>query len=556
MGITIQEALLLPALKEAVLVAGKGGINRIIESVNMMEVPDIIHYVKKDEFLVTTTYPIRDNPQAQELLIPSLVQKEVAALAIKPVFYSDEIPPIMIRQADELDFPLIKLPKTASFNEILNPVLGEILNRQAVILRKNEEVHQRFTELVLKGGTLEDIARMLAMLENNPVSIHTPRFVLLAFGTPDAGNEVVKFEQLKLLSQNAQVLSHGASRHEGITHFEHEGTSFEAYVHHMLVAGEDYGFLILWLVRSQDHDINVIEQAVTVIALELMKRRAIADVERRFKSYFIEEIIQGKLKSRTEIISRGRGYGWDLSAAYLPILIEIDDYLDFVMMRKQNRDPVAIQKLFWNIVSKSIMFHTEKAITVDIGARILILLRCEESAGKSAVQEQAKKLGRRIQEEMSLNRQLTVTIGIGRIVLDVLDLGTGYTEAEKALEIGRMVWGPNSITLYDDLSIYRLIDLGTGRQELAQFCRELLGDLVKSDQNYHTEFMKTLEILFESNFNLKKAAEGMNVHYNTMRYRISKIEQLASINLDSEEDRFNLQLAYKIYKIAQNIMNY
>jgi len=551
MGITVHEALLLPALKAAVLVAGKSGLDRMIASVNMMEVPDILNFVKKDEFIVTTTYPIRDNPEAQERLIPNLVAKGVAALAIKPVFYSDAIPPQMVSQAEELGFPLIQLPKNASFNEILNPVLGEILNRQAMLLHRNEEVHTRFTELVLRGGDLGDIAALLATLQRNPVSIHTPRLALLGLGVPDSEAKSEDNRGIQELCQDGNVLAGLIGNQEGRMTLAGEGVKREVLVHHMLAAGEDYGFLILWLERGLDYEINVIEQAVTVIALEIMKLRAVIEVERRFKSFFIEEIIQGKLKSRAEVISRGKAYGWDLSSELLPVLIEIEDYLDFVVKRDPRYDPVKIQKRFWNIVSKSIMLHTNGGIAVDIGTRILILLKTDSGDSKRAANDIAESVVGRIQEEMASEKPLVITAGIGRQVRDILCLHEGYENAERALEIGQMVYGPGSITRYDDLGIYRLLDLKSGSGETARFSKELLGELETSDEHYHTDLLKTLKTLFECNFNLKKTADTLSVHYNTIRYRVVKIEQLAGISLDSEEDRLNLQLAFKVHRVSK-----
>jgi purine catabolism regulator len=326
----------------------------------------------------------------------------------------------------------------------------------------------------------------------------------------------------------------------------------EILVHHMLVAGEEYGYLILWLEQGLEYETNVIEQAVTFIALEIMKLRAVTEVERRFKSFFIDEIIQGKLRSRAEIVSRGRAYGWDLSSEFLPILIEIEGYLDFVIMRTPLYDPIKIQKRFWNTVSRSIMFHTNGGIAVDIGARILILLNADLGDQKRKSNDLAGKIVSKIQEEMSSVKPLMITAGIGRVVRDILCLNEGYAHAERALEIGQTVYGPGSITHYDDLGIYRLMDMKSGSDESSRFCKELLGELEASDELYHSELLKTLDTLFKCNFNLKKTADTLLVHYNTIRYRVTKIEQLARVRLDSEEDRFNLQLAFKVNRVMKS----
>ncbi|MCX8013794.1 MAG: helix-turn-helix domain-containing protein, partial [Rectinema sp.] len=422
-----------------------------------------------------------------------------------------------------------------------------------VILRRAEEIHKSFTDLVLRGGTLADIARLLATLQGNPVSIHTPRFIQLAFGEPAKLKPAVvtqrDIDMIRQAAEDVQLLSECCGKEGGSAALEQDGVRKELFVYPMRAAGETYGFIIIWLVAGKEYDLNVLEQAVTIIALELLKQRAVTDVERRFKSYFIEEIIQGKIRSRAEIISRGKGYGWDLTARYLPILIELDDYLDMVTMRAGNLDPISVQKHFWNVVSKSIMFHAGDAITVDIGARIFILLKCESAHDGKKIREAAERLVLRIQNEIAAHRPLSVTAGIGRVVDDILELGTGFSQAEKALRTGQIVHGTGSMTHFDNLGIYRLLDVEAHNPELSLFARELLGELLKSDEVYHTDFIKTLEILFKCNFNLKKASNQMLVHYNTIRYRVQKIEQMTGMSLDSEDDRFNLQLAYKLLKM-------
>lgn len=548
MNITVLDALQLPALKDAVLIAGEAGLHRVISSVNMMEVPDIIRFVKKGEFLVTTTYPIKDDVRAQERLIPNLVEKGVAALAIKPVFYRNEVPSIMVRQADELSFPLIQLPNNASFNEILNPILGEILNRQAIILRRSEEVHKAFTNLVLRGGSLSDIADMLSTLQDSPVSIHTAKMRLLAFGSP-AHCDASRYGELAELCGNAGALSSSVAGRTGRVQLECVGHSFETVVHPIIVAGEDYGYLILWLRQGSSFEINVVEQAATVVALEIVKLRAIAEVERRFRSVFMEEIIQGKIGSRVDVLTRAETYGWDLSTSFVPVLIEIDDYLNFYTAQQATHEPAKTLRGLWNAVSISTSLLKQGAVVADIGARILMLVKTDPGTAPDPVVDVPLKLVQRIQAEMSSTKEITIAAGIGRRLDDIMQLKEGLYQAIQALEIGQLLSGPGSITRYDDLGAYRILTSSRGNPELTRFCHELLGELIKSDQLHNTELLRTLEVLLRCNFNLKEAAREMFIHYNTIRYRVARIEEIARVDLQSAEDRLNLQLAFRILKI-------
>ena len=60
-GVPLRDALNLPALDGARVLAGATGLGRRVRYVNVMEVPDILDWVKPDELLLTTAYPLRDD---------------------------------------------------------------------------------------------------------------------------------------------------------------------------------------------------------------------------------------------------------------------------------------------------------------------------------------------------------------------------------------------------------------------------------------------------------------------------------------------------------------
>jgi purine catabolism regulatory family protein len=179
-GVPIRDVLALPAMAQARLVAGAGGLDRVVRSVNVMEVPDILEWVQPDELLLTTAYPLRDDRLALAQLVPRLADRGLAGMAIKPTRYIGSIPPVMADEAERLDFPLIELPPPASFNEVIGAVLGVILDVQSVRLRRAAEIHDRFTNIVLSGGGLRQIAEALAEAIGLPVAILDAQAALLA----------------------------------------------------------------------------------------------------------------------------------------------------------------------------------------------------------------------------------------------------------------------------------------------------------------------------------------------------------------------------------------
>ena len=314
MRFTVREMLGMPALKGAELVAGADGLNRVITSVNFMEVPDIAKYIKQNELLLTTTYPIKDDKAAQRNLVRVLADAGVAALAIKPVFYGNTVPEEMLEAAEELGFPLIKLPETASFNEIINPVLEEVLNQHVSALRRSEATHRALTDLVLAGGGLQEIARMLANIQGRHISIHSENWSRVALAYPDVSSPREGAATHEDIEQAALELRQRMEAPAAdVLEMEWDG-AMRLRVHPVTVARETFAHIVVWDCQSgsDELDIAALEQGATVVALEMTKLRAVATVEQRFRSYFIEDIIQGRIESRHDAISRGASYGWDL----------------------------------------------------------------------------------------------------------------------------------------------------------------------------------------------------------------------------------------------------
>src|SRR5260221_14252921 len=83
-GLTVRQVLTVPSLAGARIVAGHAGADRIVERINVMEVPDILPWVKPNELLLTTGFPLRHARGPLSYLATRLDRAGLAALAIKP----------------------------------------------------------------------------------------------------------------------------------------------------------------------------------------------------------------------------------------------------------------------------------------------------------------------------------------------------------------------------------------------------------------------------------------------------------------------------------------
>ena len=74
MSITVYDCLKLPSLHSGKVVAGKIGLDRIVSSVSVVEIPEEHREIKvfnPNELSVSALYAVKDNPAAQYYLAES-----------------------------------------------------------------------------------------------------------------------------------------------------------------------------------------------------------------------------------------------------------------------------------------------------------------------------------------------------------------------------------------------------------------------------------------------------------------------------------------------------
>ncbi len=79
-----------------------------------------------------------------------------------------------------------------------------------------------------------------------------------------------------------------------------------------------------------------------------------------------------------------------------------------------------------------------------------------------------------------------------------------------------------------------------------KLAEQTIGPLLEYDRQHATTLVRTLGNYLESGRNLDSSARAMFIHVNTLKYRLKRIQEIAQLDLNSAEERFNLHLAVKI----------
>jgi PucR family transcriptional regulator, purine catabolism regulatory protein len=560
LGIPLREVLAHPCLNQAKLVAGADGIIRVVKTINVMEVPDIIDWVKEGELLLTTVYAIRNDIGAQSRLIPELAAKKLAGLAIKPGRYIEKIPDIMLRQADEYRLPLIELPPDTSFSDIINSITSEILDHQAMILKRVGEVHARLSQVVLEGGSLPEIAATLSeLLDNNTVIIENSLGETVAKAPANAedvglqkavirkpkGNEDVRPTMRGKVDLNSQMI---------------------AYARCNIFAGRKYyGTITVYesKYKLSDRDEITIERAATVAALEMVNRLAVTAVEMRYYNEFINEMLLADLAEEKNLRQRGKNLGLDLGRTHVAAVVHIVNLPHESTETNQQKatrgeegdDNEEDKMLVLQHVVQGLRDVFPGMVVGYKYDRILLFIAKPGRSGGNVsdnYKNRIQAIQKYVEEKITgIYPQGRVLVGVGRPGNNLSGWQTGYREALKAYQLGQTIWPERRISFFEDLGVYRLLGSITDESELRCFVEETIGPLLAYDRQKESELLKTLEAYFECRGNLKRVSETMFLHYNTVLYRLSRIAKLTEANLEDPAICLDMQVGIKALKLLE-----
>lgn len=119
----------------------------------------------------------------------------------------------------------------------------------------------------------------------------------------------------------------------------------------------------------------------------------------------------------------------------------------------------------------------------------------------------------------------SLAIGVGKTVCKQI-IHKSFKEAQKALKVALK---NHEIVFYDDLILEIILeDIPTEIQK--DFLKRTM-DVLKKDQM----LIETLQHYLHHNQSIKKTSEEMNIHINTLHYRLNKIEELTGINPKTTE---------------------
>ena len=288
--------------------------------------------------------------------------------------------------------------------------------------------------------------------------------------------------------------------------------------------------------RVLDHNVPMIH-AKTTLLIQLQKEAAKREVEKRYVNEFVQDIFLRRFRNTREILDRGKNFKWNLDVPQVALAFEVVD--------KPGGNPIG-QKVFYQCVNL-LACRYRSIPNTEMRGQLICLLPIKTAWGSEKVRLQ--KYLQEIQADIATTFSLELCVGIGSPKEDILFSDESEQEARKALEVALSPEVTQRLVFWDDLGIYKLLSLINNNPDAGAFINEQLAPLLALDrENGSSRLFETLSAISQNGWQLKNAAEALNVHYNTIKYRFNQICELYGGSIDGQR-QLSLSLAVELYMI-------
>ncbi|MGV8984136.1 PucR family transcriptional regulator [Clostridium sp.] len=555
-GISLERLLTLETLRGSKILAGVTGMSKRVTKVNVMEVPDIIEWVSEGEFLITTAYSIKDNIKILLELIPKLSTKGVAGLGIKVGRYVKELPSDVIMLADELGFPIIEVPFCVSHTDVISSILTEVINDQMNMLIKIDGFNREVMNIMMKGGSLKEIAGKLYENIGNSLAIYENMSDSCEIICNEDDKNVIDsiiYEHISL--KYIEESNYDDKSGYKIFRDEIQGKIVDRVTIPIVIQNVEYGCIFVWIDKKAltALDNMLIESYVHIIALDFVKKLSLYNMESNYKLEFFDDLLSDNENRQKRAIERSKTFNFYKNLKYAVIIILLKNLYspNKLVIDNTRSSHGSISDLLFITGRIAKKLHGEKIIYVDKSDRILILYGSDKSKSPQTIKSEAINFCQKILDEAVKKIDASnLTIGIGRSYDVVEKLCKSHKQAKLIVEnLGKT--NVRNIKHYDDLGLYRILAFEGLQGELIEFCSHTIKPLIEYDKENNSELVKTLKTYFECDGNKKKTSKKMYMHYNTIIYRLQKINDITGLDLENWENRLNLEIALKAMNLIQ-----
>lgn len=491
--LTLKELLKLNILSDAeILNTELKNEKYVIDYISVQE-PPVEGFIRENEMVLSTAVGLEEDSSLLNL-VQNVHQAKASALilALNPQTHQ-EVCQEIIDYANAHDFPLIEIPWEIRFSDVVKAVMDEFQKLENEQEEKYISLQKELLHTYFNGDSLEKAAELIA-----------------------------KTTGYSIIIMDKDRESKGSFLFEEDINFREVRIEVSDYL---------YGFLKVAKQpsdRDESMNLSFIYFYINVpLSLWFEKEEVVNTTSLNLRNDFVWQLANEE-KSPTKLLSQGVKLGFDMDLLYFCVLFKIHEgsyegsYTDG----------------FLAIESRMISLIKEQNLRTMISLKDNTFILFLEYQPNLDVSDLLDKIEEDI---LSIYPNYSFTWGIGEEATEKYQFHYQYHKAQIALEQALYLKTPRMN--YKKSRISSIVNQMVEREDILKQAQDLFHPIESMDRFNEggMDLLTTITVYLKTNYNTSQTARRLNIHRQSLLYRLEKFEELTDLSLDDSDDLFLLQ---------------
>ncbi|MEV8606939.1 GAF domain-containing protein [Amycolatopsis sp. NPDC051373] len=427
--------------------------------------------------------------------------------------------------------------RQAMLNAHLKNKAAEVV-RQKNTLAYLADVHQKLTNAVLDGASIQTVVTLLGELSAKPVVLYNEDFQVLAWSAP-AGLKMTQPPELaarirELPSVKQALASLSASCPSTIVPpTPAVWVGRRHLMCRLIIEGQPSGYLgIVEVGRGlEELDTKLAEHGATVLSLQVLSERRQAEAEGQAREDFLSDLLH-RTRDAEQLARRGPQFGVNLAQPHVLVRFALDN-------ASQNVSVSVGRKLV--IRSLATVLSVSEPAAVSLPGAVVALLSLPEGSEprdlRAAVDEVRLAVGPRLRVRTAV---------ISGVCRSPEDFPLAHRELREIDELATSFGWSGGVVTVTELGLFRLVASSGRVKEAVQFAHETIRPLREADSS----LLETWRAFVAAEGRVQGTASELGVHENTIRYRLGKIGKLIGQDPGALDCLLQSRIAFQILDLA------
>jgi sugar diacid utilization regulator len=414
-----------------------------------------------------------------------------------------------------------------------------VIDRQRRLLEQVAEAHKRLTDAALRGADVPQTVRLLSDLMGKPVILFSSEGEVAATAAPPGVDAAPLVERSNPAQIAAMIREQTAGTAAILPAAPHAGLPHRQFVCPLKADEEIVGHLAVVEVGSSIRpiDIKVVEQGATLVTLLVIAERRQAEAEGQAREDFLSDLLHGG-RDASVLQRRAPLFGVDLDRPHVVVRLALEAEPG---LPGSERRAVLAGRM-------AALLGGDAPLTISVPGADMLLLALPEGHDQEALGHVRRAVESLIDEMATRVRFRGAAVS--KVARRIKDYAEAHRELRALLEATRVLGdGRPRVVLATELGVLRLVVAGSGG-ESRQFAEELLGPLMRYDEETQSELLPTLRGYLDCGAQVRATARALAVHENTIRYRLTRIAEVSAIDPNDLRSLLDARFAIQILDLA------